>query len=132
QGNKVRLLRTFGRAGVTRDAALFEKIEDILTAIHAFRAQRAFLFREVVEPDMFEWDVIEVEIPLKPQSSFGAFREPAPEDSPRGYLARKPSQRPQAGKGRALRIMNEIAPIPMLNRPAPRKNRWHASRTVAE
>ena len=114
------------------NAALFQKIENVRAAIHAARLQRAFLFREIEQRNVFERNVVEIEVAAKPQLDFHELRQPAPENAPAGDRLRQPLQEPQLLERRMLRVVDEVAPVAMLVRPASGKNGRHAGRTVTE
>jgi hypothetical protein len=61
---------------VVRDTALVEVIEDIRTDIEAAGLERVFLLGEIEERNVFERDVIEIEVAAKSQMNREQFREP--------------------------------------------------------
>src|SRR5690242_10996867 len=107
------------------DRALFQIIENVGSSIHAPGLQRAAFFSKVVKRNVFEGNIVEIEITAKVQVNFDEFRKPATENSSAGQLLRQPLQRTQRSKGRMLRVINKIAPVPMLDRPATGKDGWH-------
>ena len=81
---------------------------------------------------MLEWDVIKIEVAAEIQLAFDRLGEQAANDPTAGQCFWQPAQRTKTLKRRILRVVNEVAPIAMLHRPATRKNARHACGTVTK
>src|SRR5437016_1714812 len=130
--SQICLLTPLRRAHVIANVAFLEVIENVRPSIHAAGLERTFLLGKIVERNVSERNIVKVEITAKVQLSLDELREPTPENAAAGHARREPAQRSQRFEGRVFWIINEVAPVPMIRRPAPRKDRWHTSRAISE
>src|SRR5690349_17560333 len=121
-----------GTAHVVRNRAQFQKVENVRPAIHATRLERAFLFREIEQRDVFERDVIEIEVSAKLELHPDKPAQPAPENAAARDRLWQPAERTQRLKRRLAGIVNEVTPVAMFVRPATRKDGGYTRRAVAE
>ena len=119
-------------ADVVRNVPYFQKIKDVRAAIHAARPQGAFLLRKIEERQVFERHVVEVEVAAKTQLRLDEFAQPTAKDAPAGDRPGQPAQRAQRFERRIFRIINEVRPVAVLDRPASGENRRYAGRAVAQ
>src|SRR4030088_2072605 len=101
------------------DASLLKVIKNVGPAVHPARLERAFLLSEVVKRNGFERNIIQIEITPEIKMDFDEPRKPAPENPAAGYLLRQPAQRAQGFERGIFRVIDKIAPVSMLHRPAP-------------
>lgn len=82
--------------------------------------------------DALERDVVEVKVALESEQSLHDLSEVPTNDAAAGESLRKPAQPAQGGKGGVLWIVNEVAPVLMLVRPATAEDAGNAGAAVAE
>jgi hypothetical protein len=77
-------------------------------------------------------NVVEVEVALEAEEALHDLREVPTNDAAAGKCFRKPAQPAQGCEGRVFGIVNEVAPVLMLIRPATAEDAWHTGAAVAE
>src|ERR1051326_1192548 len=105
-------------AHVVGNPASLQMIEDVRADIQSTGLERVFFLGEIEQRDVFEGNVVEIEVAAKFKMNLEQLRKPVPEKSPARQRAGKPPQVTQAAKRRMRWIVNEIAPVAMRRRPA--------------
>src|SRR5207302_7408133 len=101
--------------------------QNIPTPIHPARLKRALLLSKIVKRNVFERNVVQIEVTAEIQLPLNELGKPSAENTAAGQSFGEPPQWAQQFEWGVLRIKNKIAPITMLFGPAAGKNRRHAS-----
>src|SRR6266850_4938053 len=109
-----------------------QKIKNVSPAIHAARFERTLLFRKIKQRYVLEGNVIQIEVAAKFQRALEKLAQITPEAAAARDCAWQPLEEFQHPKGRPLRIVNEIGPVPVVCGPRAGNNRRHTRRAVAE
>src|SRR5207245_9517257 len=113
------LLGSFRRADMIVDAPFLQIIKNVRTAVHAARLERTLLFREVVERNVFEGNVVKIEVAAEIELPLDEFREPAAEEAPAAEFFRQPAERTQRFERGVLRVIHKVTPVAIFCRPTP-------------
>src|SRR5882757_407465 len=79
--------------------AVSKVVEDIWPAIHPAGLERISFLGEIIERNVFEGDIVQIEIAAKIELNFDEFRKPATENAAAGQALKKPAQRTQRFEG---------------------------------
>ena len=117
QSIEVVLFAAIWGADMIWNRAVFEVVEDIWPAIHPAGLERISFLGEIVERNVFEGDIVQIEITSKIELNFDEFGKPAAENAAAGQALGQPAQRTQRFEGGVGGIVNEITPVAMFDRP---------------
>ena len=99
QKPQVFFFRLRGIVNEIGDFLFLQQVEDVRAAVHALGFERAFFLGEIEEMDVFEGDVVEIEVAAEFQLDLHEFREPAAEDPAAGDGGGQPAEPAKRAEG---------------------------------